>query len=99
MFRKHFNSMQVNELGSANHFFSWECITLQFGLKNVDLVIKDEYEMKLFLRYLIYSLRTLDGYKNSANNLLKAMDLEEEDKYRRENKKQNITEYKLLEIK
>jgi hypothetical protein len=43
MFRKHFNSMSANELSNNKSFFCWECITLQFGLKNVDLVIKNEY--------------------------------------------------------
>ena len=62
-------------------------------------MIKDEYEMKMFLRFLIYSLRTVDGYKNSANELLKVMNLNAEEEYRKKYNKQNITEYKLLEIK
>jgi superfamily I DNA and RNA helicase len=38
--------------------------------RDIDLVIKDEKQMRIFVRFLIYSLKTLDGVKGSADKLL-----------------------------
>ena len=42
-------------------FFAWECITLDLGYREVDLVIRDEAQMKSLLMYLIYRMKTVDG--------------------------------------
>lgn len=52
-------------------FFSWNCITIKTRLRDIDLVIKDDLQMKMFIKFLVYSINTLDGNKNSALNLLK----------------------------
>lgn len=44
MLRKHINSMSKQELKDLP-FHSWNCITLQLGRRDVDLVIKDENQM------------------------------------------------------
>jgi hypothetical protein len=38
--------------------------------RNVDLVIKSETLMRMFIKILVYSIRTIDGSRNSAVNLL-----------------------------
>ena len=60
---------EVDNLG----FYSWCCITLRLKRRDVDLVIKDEKQLSIFLKFLIYSLKTTDGIKNTASNLLHKM--------------------------
>ena len=47
-------------------FFPWECITIQLKHRDIDLVIKDEHHMRMVLRYLIYTLNSIDGNKDSS---------------------------------
>ena len=54
--------------------------------------------MKMLLKFLIYSLRTIDGYKNSANKLLQAMNKSVMDQYSKDNNNLQPPEYKRLEI-
>ena len=78
MLRRQINSMSLDELSSLP-FFSWQCLTLimEDGL-NVDLVIGDDREMDLLLKFLIRRLRTLDGKANSAQLLLTLLQQQEE---------------------
>ena len=46
-------------------FFAWQCITLQIKVRCVDLVIKDDNAMNLFLRFLVQALNTMDGHHDS----------------------------------
>jgi hypothetical protein len=75
MLRKHFNCMSLNELKDIP-FYSWQCITLVLEHRDVDLVILDEDDMKLLLKFLIHSLYTIDGRRDSAKSLLDAMQKE-----------------------
>ena len=54
-------------------FYAWQCVTLQLQGRMVDLVIKNEKSMDLFLKFLIMALNTLDGVKGSARPLLNRM--------------------------
>jgi len=72
MLRKHFNSMTLEELESAP-FYSWETISLQLQHRDVDLVIKDPKDMNYFLKFLIYSINTVNGRRDSAMHILKAL--------------------------
>ena len=47
-------------------FKSWNCITLQLAHRDVDLVIKNEMDLEILLKFLIYNLKTVDGNKNTA---------------------------------
>ena len=58
MLRKHINSLKE---GEEPPFYAWECLTLQLDTRDVDLVIKDEKSMTDFLRFLSYSIRSIDG--------------------------------------
>ena len=54
-------------------FFCWECITLQLPHRDVDLVIRDQNQMNNFLKFLIHSMKTIDGKKNTATSILKTL--------------------------
>ena len=54
-------------------FYSWECITLQLGNRDVYIVIRNEKLMAGFIKLLIYFLKTIDGNKNSALGLRAAL--------------------------
>lgn len=49
-------------------FYAWQCITLELGERQVDLVIKDQNSMDLLVRFLVYSLNTMDCRRDSAEN-------------------------------
>lgn len=69
MLRKHVNSYARDQLDTLP-FFSWECITIELGGRPVDLVIRDEAHMELFLKFLIGRLKTTDGRKGSAEPVI-----------------------------
>jgi hypothetical protein len=48
MLRKHFNSMSGGELCMLP-FHSWHCISLEMSHREIDLVIKNEKDMDVFL--------------------------------------------------
>ena len=52
MTRKHINSMDRENLKTAP-FYCWECISLELKYRALDLVIRDEIQMTLFLEFLI----------------------------------------------
>jgi hypothetical protein len=72
MYRKHIISMRKEDLKIVP-FNSWNCITLQMSNRDVDLVIRNDDHMEMVLKFLIYNMKTLDGSKNSALKLIKAM--------------------------
>ena len=49
--------------------FDWECLTLQFKDKDLDIVIRDKLQMEIMLKFLILFLNTFDGNKNSLTFL------------------------------
>ena len=65
MLRKHINNLGP---GSVNNlpFHTWQCISLQFQGRDVDLIVKDDEQMMIFIKFLIFKLKTLDGKRNSA---------------------------------
>jgi len=58
--RKHINE-QLRENLDKLPFFAWNCITIKLNNRDVDLVIKDENQMVIFIKFLIFKMRTLDG--------------------------------------
>lgn len=74
--RKHINSMSREDLKKVP-FYSWNCITLKIGRRDIDLVIKNEKHMSIFQKFLIYSLNTLNGIKNSALPMIQQLNEEE----------------------
>ena len=56
-----------------NYPKSWNCITLQYKNRDVDLVITDEKDMKIFIKFLIFSLKTIDGKRGSAQKIVELL--------------------------
>lgn len=69
LMRKHINSMPSSELNELP-FHCWECITIKTDSRDIDLVIRNEKDMKYLLEFLIISLKTLDGNRDSAKRYL-----------------------------
>lgn len=42
-------------------FFTWECISVEFKSSNLDIVIKDELQMKIFIKFLIIHLNSFES--------------------------------------
>jgi hypothetical protein len=72
MLRKHIISIGKEDFETVP-FNSWNCLTLQMSNRDIDLVIRNDDEMEKVLKFLIYNMKTLDGSKNSALKLIKAM--------------------------
>jgi hypothetical protein len=71
MLRKHINSIPIEQLKKIP-FYCWNCITLLTPqrCRDIDLVIKSETHMRIFIKLLVYSLRTVEGHKGTANKVL-----------------------------
>lgn len=82
MLRKYLISMPQKKENQFQILKSWNCITLQLRNRDVDLVINDDKDMKIFLKYLIISLRTINGRKDSGSKLLDALRCQEEEDYK-----------------
>ena len=76
MLRKHINCMNRRKL-EILPFKSWNCITLRLGRRDVDLVLKNEMQMSILIKFLVYSLYTMDGTKNTAKPILDMINQEE----------------------
>ena len=75
MLRKHMNSIP-RENSKTGHvpFYSWECVTIQMENKEMDLVIKDEFEMDLLLGVISYHMETYNNDRYSAREFVKHAD-------------------------
>ena len=65
MLRKHINNLGPGYINNLP-FFTWQCISLQLKGRDVDLIIKNEEQMMIFIKYLIFKLKSIDGRKDSA---------------------------------
>lgn len=72
MLRKHVNCLSPVEVNNLP-FKSWNFITLQLHHRDVDLVIPDDTQMKVLIKFLVYRLKTVDGVRGSAQSLLNLM--------------------------
>ena len=86
MLRKYSITLKRNQLQSLP-FFAWQCLTIQLPYRDVNLVIPDDKQMDIILKFLIHKLRTFDGQRGSAENLLKAMNEQTFSDYKRQKKK------------
>jgi len=67
--RKHINSMMLNELKNLP-FFCWECITIKTDQRDIDLVIRNPKDMEYLLKFLIISIKTLDGKRGTGKEFI-----------------------------
>ena len=49
-------------------FYAWQCISLQTESRDVDLVIPDDQQLKMFIQFLMIKLNTKNGLKHSLGN-------------------------------
>ena len=73
MMRKHIISMAIKDDDSNLPFFSWECITIQTKQRDIYLVIRNEKLMADFIKFLIHSIKTVDGNRGTSFPVLKAL--------------------------
>ena len=73
MMRKHVNSLP-RALLKHLPFYSWDCITLELGYRDINLVVRNEQHMATLVRFLSYRLRTIDGQRDSAVSLIKLLE-------------------------
>lgn len=69
MLRKHTNFLDriiMNHLP----FFAWQCISILMPGRTIDLVIPSGSQMKTLIKYLIWSLETVDGFRGTARPYL-----------------------------
>lgn len=72
MMRKHLNSIHSKDLQNIP-FYPWQCLTIQLPSRDIDLVIESEDHMKTLIQFFILSLNSVDGVRNSAEPVLKAI--------------------------
>ena len=52
-------------------FYAWNCITLEIrGQPDVHLVIRNDKIMSLFIKLLIYKMKTVDGKRGSMDKMI-----------------------------
>ena len=69
MLRKHINYMDYQALDNLP-LYCWKCITLQLEHRDLDLIIDDERHMMIFIKFLIFHLKTIDGKKGTGKPYL-----------------------------
>ena len=72
LMRKHICSMQVADLKNLP-FYCWQCLTISTKERDLNLVIKNETDMRYLLEFLIISLQTVDGIRGSAKEVIKTI--------------------------
>lgn len=79
LLRKHIISMDRKQLLDLP-FFCWECITIVTDYLQFNLIINDQFEMTKLIEFLIVSLRTIDGRRDSMLSFIEHYSQEQEAK-------------------
>ena len=58
--RKHINCLRDEQIDHLP-FYTWQCISLKLKHREVDLVIDDEEQMNLLVKYLLIKMESIDG--------------------------------------
>lgn len=75
MYRKQMIVQNFGKIKSGDApFYAWECITIQTGNSDVDLVIKVKEDMDALIEVLVESMNTINGTRNSADHLVQFLD-------------------------
>lgn len=72
MYRKHMNSCNILDI-KKHPFYSWQCLTISLANKDIDLIVTDERCMTSLLKLLVYKIRTLDGVRETADQMVELM--------------------------
>jgi hypothetical protein len=68
-------------------------LTLQLSHRDIDLVIKNEKHMKMIIEFLIHTLKTLDGSRDSAKPMLDLLMEQKIRELQRSHKRAQIADY------
>lgn len=98
MLRKHINSLPRECLDQLP-FQSWHCLTLQLSNRDFDLVIPDERQVEMFLKFLVHRMRTLDGNKGSADKLLTVLEQQSIKEYKKSRNSNLVSVEKIADIR
>ena len=79
-------------------FLSWQCLTLVTSTRYIDLVIKDEQDMEKIIKYLIFSMKTVDGKRDSAVPILEALNAQAIDQLKQKQGIKPITSAQIFDI-
>ena len=62
-------SDDIKNIDSLMPFYAWECLTIQFKRRDLDIVVKDEQQMEILLKFLIMETNSFDSNRNSLDFL------------------------------
>ena len=66
--------MDKKDLVNDPPFYAWDCITLSIQNKwDVNLIIRSEQVMSQFIKLLIFSTNSIDGFRNTADGYKKCL--------------------------
>ena len=70
MLRQGINRMIIEECDESRiPFFCWECITIELQNKDIDIIIRNEFEMQIFLKVMILELDSVNGKSGSLKSV------------------------------
>ena len=82
--RKHISYMPKAYLTAKSMpFFAWQCISLTLAHREVDIVVKDDKDQNNLVKYILYKMRTIDGRAGSADQILKQMEKQGLENYKK----------------
>ena len=63
MLRKHLNSIKTEMYDNEDNipFYAWQCITIQFKHRDLDLIIRKDKNIRILMKFLMYSINSVDG--------------------------------------
>ena len=93
MLRKHINTATPAQNLREMPFHSWDCLTLQLPHRDIDLVIKNEKHMKMLIEFLVHTLKTMDGSKDSALPMLNLMMEQKLKEIQKSSKRTQVADY------
>lgn len=71
-------------------FFAWQCISLVTSTRTIDLVIRKDRDMDIFIRFLIQALNTVDGNRDTAQFMIDASTLSDIQKAEKRNNRKRM---------
>ena len=54
--------------------YAWQCLSLTLAHRDVDIAFKSQKEQNNFVKFLLYKMNTIDGIRDSATGVIKALE-------------------------